>query len=93
LALPVFYGYQTERWEWVVSPRIDSALQFVYQGPDPSSPRKLVPATYVSVWAGGLSRSPHPWALGLEVRLPTVAPLTGVITFSAGKLWDFASDP
>ena len=75
----------------MVSPRVDTGLEFVYQGPDPTSPRKLVPRTFVSGSFAGFTRSPGPFGFGLELRVPVDQPLGAVIDVFVAKYWDLAT--
>jgi hypothetical protein len=85
--VPVFYGYQTSRWEWVVSPRVDQQLAFEYQVPSSTAPRALVPSTFIGLSLAGFTRQAAPWAFGVEVRGPASGLGESVVTVSAGKFW------
>jgi hypothetical protein len=88
VVVPLFYGYQTRGWEWVVSPRIDQQLAFEYQVPSSTAPRALVPSTFIGLSLAAFSRGTSPWGLGVEVRGPVTGLAGSVVTLSVGKFWE-----
>ena len=86
LALPLLFGHQTERWEWVAGAQVLERLQWRLEQADPE--QRWRARTEVGVTLGAFSRNPTRTAYQLSYVAPVERLADGRLTFGFGLAFD-----
>jgi hypothetical protein len=86
LALPVFFGHQTEGWEWVAGAQVLERLRWSAEAADPE--QRFRARTELGVSVGAFSRAPARTAWQLSYVTPVDRPDGGRLTLGFGLVFD-----
>ncbi|MGQ0506541.1 MAG: hypothetical protein ACT4TC_14605, partial [Myxococcaceae bacterium] len=87
VVVPLLYGHQTEGFEWVGGAGVVERLTFDNLSPDKGA-RRLTAGTELLLLVGWVARGKIRPGVQLTYQMPLLAPAAGMITLSAGLLFD-----